>query len=60
MKIGIIGAGQVAIAFARYALDAGHEVVLSNSGDMDRLARACKPSRAWRPEPSWSRPSTRS
>jgi predicted dinucleotide-binding enzyme len=38
MKIGIIGAGEVAVAIARYALAAGHEVVLSNSGNMDKLA----------------------
>lgn len=39
MKIGIIGAGEVAVAFSRYALAAGHEVVLSNSGDMEKLSR---------------------
>jgi predicted dinucleotide-binding enzyme len=38
MKIGIIGAGEVAVAVARFAVAAGHEVVLSNSGDMARLA----------------------
>lgn len=31
MKIGTIGAGTVALAFARQALAAGHQVVLSNS-----------------------------
>jgi predicted dinucleotide-binding enzyme len=30
MKFGTIGAGAVALAFARNALSAGHEVVLSN------------------------------
>lgn len=40
MKIGIIGAGAVALAFSRAALAAGHEVVLSNSGDAGRLAAA--------------------
>jgi len=39
MKIGIIGAGEVAVVLARYALDAGHEVVLSNSGNAEKLAR---------------------
>jgi predicted dinucleotide-binding enzyme len=39
MKIGIIGAGEVAIAVAQYALASGHEVVLSNSGDSEKLAR---------------------
>ncbi|WP_392838822.1 NADPH-dependent F420 reductase [Streptomyces sp. LN500] len=31
MKIGTIGAGTVALAFARQALAAGHQVILSNS-----------------------------
>lgn len=30
MRIGVLGAGEVAQAFARHALAAGHEVVLSN------------------------------
>jgi len=38
MKIGIIGAGEVAVVLASLALDAGHEVVLSNSGQPDKLA----------------------
>lgn len=32
MKIGFIGAGEVAFAIARYALAVGHTVLLSNSG----------------------------
>jgi predicted dinucleotide-binding enzyme len=43
MKIGIIGAGEVAVAVARYALAAGHEVLLSNSGDMQKLSRVVAP-----------------
>ncbi|PLZ01936.1 NADP oxidoreductase [Burkholderia sp. WAC0059] len=38
MRIGAIGAGQVAQAFARRAIDAGHEVVFSNSRGADSLA----------------------
>jgi predicted dinucleotide-binding enzyme len=40
MNFGIIGAGNVALAFARYALSAGHDVKLSNSGNIDRLRHA--------------------
>lgn len=38
MHIGLIGAGQVAQAFARKAVDAGHHVVFSNSRGPDSLA----------------------
>ncbi|MFF8479222.1 NADPH-dependent F420 reductase [Streptomyces sp. NPDC015414] len=38
MKIGFIGSGSVARAIARQALDAGHEVVLSNSRGPESLA----------------------
>jgi predicted dinucleotide-binding enzyme len=38
MKIGTIGAGTVALAFAREALAAGHEVVLSNRHGPESLA----------------------
>lgn len=38
MKIGMIGAGEVAVAVARYALAAGHEVVLSSRRGGDKLA----------------------
>ena len=38
MNIGIIGAGQVAQAFARKAIGAGHAVVLSNRRGPDSLA----------------------
>ncbi|TFW18687.1 NADPH-dependent F420 reductase [Duganella callida] len=38
MKIGFIGAGEVAVAIARYAISAGHEVVLSNSGNPAKLS----------------------
>ena len=37
MKFGTIGAGAVALAFARYALAAGHEVALSSQGGPDIL-----------------------
>lgn len=38
MRIGIIGAGDVAQAFARKAIDAGHHVVFSNSRGKESLA----------------------
>jgi len=38
MKIGMIGAGSVALAIARYALASGHEVLLSNSRGPETLA----------------------
>jgi hypothetical protein len=38
MKFGTIGAGAVALAFAREALAKGHEVVLSSRGGPDALA----------------------
>src|SRR5260370_17866513 len=38
MKFGTIGAGTVALAFAREALATGHEVVLSSRGGPDSLA----------------------
>jgi len=38
MKFGTIGAGTVALAFAREALAAGHEVVLSSRRGPDSLA----------------------
>src|SRR5882762_5262884 len=38
MKVGTIGAGTVALAFAREALAAGHEVVLSSRRGPDSLA----------------------
>ncbi len=37
MEIGIIGAGKVASAFARYLLDSGHRVLLSNRNNPARL-----------------------
>jgi 8-hydroxy-5-deazaflavin:NADPH oxidoreductase len=37
MLIGIIGAGNVAQTFARFALAAGHDVILSNSRDPETL-----------------------
>lgn len=40
MKIGMIGAGEVALAVARYALQAGHEVILSNRRGGEALSRA--------------------
>lgn len=38
MRLGFIGAGALAQAFARRALEAGHEAVLSNGGDPRSLA----------------------
>ena len=38
MKFGTIGAGSVALGFAREALKAGHQVVLSNTRAPDSLA----------------------
>lgn len=38
MKIGIIGAGGIAQAFAKQALGAGYEVILSNSRGRDSLS----------------------
>ena len=37
MKIGLLGAGTVAQAFARHAITAGHEVLFSNSRGPDSL-----------------------
>jgi len=37
MLIGILGAGEVALAFSRYALRAGHQVRLSNSRGPESL-----------------------
>jgi predicted dinucleotide-binding enzyme len=52
MKFGAIGAGAVALAFAREALARGHEVVLSSRRGPDALADKV----AARPRP-WSRKS---
>jgi 8-hydroxy-5-deazaflavin:NADPH oxidoreductase len=38
MRFGTIGAGAVALAFAREALKAGHQVVLSNRQGPDSLS----------------------
>ena len=38
MKIGTIGAGEVALAFAREALAQGHELVLSSRRGPEALA----------------------
>lgn len=38
MQIGLLGAGQVAQSFARKAIDAGHQVVFSNSHGPETLA----------------------
>ena len=40
MKIGMIGAGAVSLAVARYALAVGHEVVISNRSGPDKLSQA--------------------
>lgn len=40
MRIGMIGAGAVALAVARYALQAGHEVILSNRRGGEELSQA--------------------
>jgi predicted dinucleotide-binding enzyme len=42
MKIGIIGAGTVAVAFARYLLLSGHQVLISNSHSLSRLDEVVK------------------
>lgn len=42
MKVGTIGAGRVATAFARYMLAAGHEVILSNSQGPETLTDVVK------------------
>jgi predicted dinucleotide-binding enzyme len=38
MRIGVIGAGEVAQSFASKAVDAGHSIVLSNSRGAQTLA----------------------
>lgn len=38
MKIGFIGAGTVATTFGRHLIDAGHEIVISNSRGPETLA----------------------
>jgi 8-hydroxy-5-deazaflavin:NADPH oxidoreductase len=38
MQIGSLGAGEVAQAFTRYALKAGHQVILCNSRGPESLA----------------------
>ena len=40
MKIGMIGAGNVALAVARYALQTGHEVILSSRRGGEELSQA--------------------
>jgi predicted dinucleotide-binding enzyme len=40
MKIGMIGAGSVSLAVARFALAQGHEVLLSNHSGPQKLGRA--------------------
>jgi|SRR6516162_4890127 predicted dinucleotide-binding enzyme len=42
MLIGILGAGEVALAFSRYALRAGHQVQLSNSRGPESLKDVVK------------------
>ena len=42
MLIGILGAGEVALAFSRYALRAGHQVRLSNSRGPESLKDVVK------------------
>ena len=41
MKIGTLGAGEVAQAFAIHLLKAGHEVLLSNSRGPSSLNTTC-------------------
>src|SRR5580698_3483493 len=38
MRVGFIGAGNVATTFGRHLVDAGHEVVISNSRGPETLA----------------------
>jgi predicted dinucleotide-binding enzyme len=40
MKIGMIGAGEVSLAVGRYAIAAGHQVILSNRSGGEKLAAA--------------------
>ncbi|MBB6093927.1 hypothetical protein HNQ60_002808 [Povalibacter uvarum] len=40
MKIGIIGAGGIGLAFAKQAINAGHDVIVSNSRGPQSLAEA--------------------
>ncbi|WP_460045068.1 NADPH-dependent F420 reductase [Pseudomonas sp. S2_H01] len=42
MKIGMLGAGTVALSIARHAIEQGHEVLLSNQSGPDKLADALK------------------
>src|SRR5438105_2488227 len=72
MRIGTIGAGEVAQAFAREALAGGHEIVLSNSSgpgaladkvtELGRGASASRPSTevAASPADEFSKPAGRS
>lgn len=40
MKIGMLGAGEVALSIARHAVEQGHEVLLSNQSGPQKLADA--------------------
>lgn len=40
MKIGMLGAGVVALSIARHAVEQGHEVLLSNHSGVEKLADA--------------------
>ncbi|MBV6823121.1 NADPH-dependent F420 reductase [Pseudomonas sp. PD9R] len=40
MKIGMLGAGSVALSVARHAIEQGHEVLLSNRSGTSKLADA--------------------
>jgi hypothetical protein len=47
MTAGIIGSGQIGSAIARLAIDAGHQVVLSNSRGPDTLAELGPQASEW-------------
>ena len=55
MKFGTIGAGTVALAFARQALAAGHQVVLSCRHGPNRLSARLPNSGTARRLPRWRR-----
>ncbi|MFJ3524261.1 NADPH-dependent F420 reductase [Pseudomonas sp. NPDC090203] len=42
MKIGMLGAGEVALSVARHAVELGHEVLLSNHSGPEKLADALR------------------
>ena len=47
MKIGFIGAGQIGGNWARLAVNAGHDVLISNSRNPRTLFTLLPPSNVW-------------